>query len=480
MPMNPSPSPSTRRSDLPPSIRELLSRPGGQTAIQAACEAVPELRARLPRAATTRSYTPWGAAREAQGNRDPELLLSGPAGTGKSIACLHKIHASMLRHPGARALILRKTRESLTESGLVTYEEKVIPAASPLSAGAQRRMRQSYRYPNGSELVVGGMDKASKVMSTEYDLIYVQEATELEENDWESLTTRLRNGVMPYQQLLADCNPDRPTHWLKQRADQGRTVLLESRHEDNPLLFGGGDWTEAGRTYIDRLDRLTGARRERLRFGRWAAAEGLVYEGWDRAIHVLPNAANPLRSIPAEWPRYWAVDFGYTNPFVWQQWAADPDGRLYLEREIYRTQTLVEDHARAILMAASGARPRAVVCDHDADGKGTLERHLGVGTLNAKKDIMAGIQAVHVRLRAAGDGKPRLFVMADALVERDQELAEAKRPVCTEQEFDGYQWQKGVDGKPNKEAPVDVDNHGLDAARYMVMHLDPVRQWGFA
>jgi predicted transcriptional regulator len=40
------------------------------------------------------------------------------------------------------------------------------------------------------------------------------------------------------------------------------------------------------------------------------------------------------------------VDFGYTNPFVMQWWAEDPDGRLYLYREIYRTRRLVEDHAK--------------------------------------------------------------------------------------------------------------------------------------
>ena len=44
-------------------------------------------------------------------------------------------------------------------------------------------------------------------MSTECDMISRQEATELELADWLALTTRLRNGVMPYQQLIADCNP---------------------------------------------------------------------------------------------------------------------------------------------------------------------------------------------------------------------------------------------------------------------------------
>jgi predicted O-methyltransferase YrrM len=56
-------------------------------------------------------------------------------------------------------------------------------------------------------IVVVGLDKAQKVMSSEYDVIFVQEAIELTVDDWEALTTRLRNGKISFQQLLADCNP---------------------------------------------------------------------------------------------------------------------------------------------------------------------------------------------------------------------------------------------------------------------------------
>ena len=415
-------------------------------------------------------YRPRGAAAELQRATEGEILISGPAGTGKSRACLQRVHADLQRYPGSRALMLRKTRVSLTQSALVTFERDVLPAGSPVAMGASRGTRQGYQYPNDSLLVVVGLDIPSRVMSSEYDLVYVQEATELDENEWEYLTTRLRNGRMPCQQLIADCNPDRPTHWLKARCDSGRCRMLESRHEDNPLLWSDGEWTESGRAYIARLDALTGARRERLRFGRWAAAEGLVYDGWDRALHVCSTMA----TCPASWTRYWSVDFGFTNAFVCQSWALDPDGRLFLEWEIYKTQTLVEDHCRAILARAGSVRPQAVICDHDAEGRATLERHLGVTTTPAYKDIPEGIQAVQARLRTAGDGRPRLFVCVGALVDRDEALVEAKRPTCTEQEFDGYTWAKTADGRPNKEEPVKMDDHGLDALRYVTCYVDNI------
>jgi hypothetical protein len=186
------------------------------------------------------------------------------------------------------------------------------------------------------------MDKPSKIMSTEYDIIYVQEAIELDENDWESLSTRLRNYKVPYQQLIGDTNPDAPRHWIMQRVKKGLLKLFESRHEDNPALFDpDGSITRMGQEYLSRLDSLTGVRKLRLRFGKWVQAEGAIYTEFDRAIHLIDRF-----EIPKDWPRYWSIDFGYTNPFVCQFWAQDPDGRLYRYREIYFTQRLVEDHAR--------------------------------------------------------------------------------------------------------------------------------------
>lgn len=437
----------------------------------------------MPLLATTRpspsaDYQPYGAAKELFACQSPEVLCSGPAGTGKSLACLYKLHFLASRVDGFRGLIVRKTRESLTESALVTFENNVLPARHPALAGPQRRMRQAYNYPNGSVIIVGGLDKPGKIMSTEYDAVFCQEAIELSEDAWESLTTRLRNGKARYQQLLADTNPDKPTHWLKRRCDAGRTKMLESRHEDNPRLWDrqAKAWTEEGQKYVfGVLDNLTGPRKQRLRFGRWVQAEGVVYEGWDAAIHLIDRFP-----IPWEWKRYISVDFGFTHPFVAQFWTEDNDGRLYLYREIYRTKRLVEDHAKDMLdimardtSAPDGVklRPQFIVCDHDAEDRATLAKHLGMQTVPAKKEVSAGIQAVASRLRVQGDGKPRLFMMRDSVHHRDPLLIEAKKPDSTASEWDGYVWN--TDGGRRKgEEPVKDGDHGMDSCRYMVNYLD--------
>lgn len=405
------------------------------------------------------AYQPYGAAEDLLYCRDPEVILSGPAGTGKSRACLEKLNICASNYPGMRALMLRKTRTSLTQSGLVTFEERVLPE------GWQSRIHfhhqdQEYRYPNGSKIVVGGLDKTAKVMSTEYDIAYVQEAVELSEDEWEKLTTRMRNGVMPYQQIIADTNPDAPTHWIKQRANRGQLKMVESRHEDNPTV------TDA---YLSKLDALTGVRYKRLRLGLWVAAEGQVYEGWDSAVHLIDRF-----EIPKHWPRYVSVDFGYVNPFVAQWWAVDDDGRMFRYREIYKTQRLVEDHARDIKAFSTGETIRAMFCDHDAEGRATLEKHSGIVASAAKKAISEGIQEVQARLRPAGDGRPRVFLMRDSLVERDEWCDERKLPCSTEEEVESYVWDTRNNRKKGEE-PTDANNHGMDAWRYAAMGLASAR-----
>jgi phage terminase large subunit len=416
-------------------------------------------------------YAPRGAAATLFGCQgETEVLLSGPAGTGKSRAILEYLNWIASTYPNVRILMVRKTRRSLTESGMVTFERRVLHSAQGVRWNSTK---QQYPYPNGSIIAVGGLDKPGKIMSSEWDIIYVQEATELTEADWEACTTRLRNNKLFWQQIVADCNPDAPAHWLNQRCIAHKCLMLESRHEDNPVLYDErGIVTQDGGIYLDRLDKLSGVRYLRLRQGRWAAAEGVVYDGWNVAANVVDRFP-----IPAEWPRYLAIDFGYSNPFVCLWAAIDPDGRIVVYREIYMTARLVEDHAADIKGVSQFGRPggdplpRLVICDHDAEDRYTLERHVGLRTIPAKKAISAGIQNVAVRIRPAGDAKPRLVIFRDALVRVDSTLRERHQPTSTIEEFEMYVWDTR-NGRKKGETPIDAYNHGLDALRYLVNQFD--------
>lgn len=457
-------------------------------------------------------YKPRGGCKEVFESRGPEVLVSGPAGTGKSRACLEKIFAVCLATPGVRALLVRKTLTSLGSTALVTWRRYVVKEAMETGTvvyyGGSAQEAPQYRFKNGSTVTIGGLDRPTRIMSSEYDIIYVQEATEISLEDLDYLNTRLRNWTISFQQLIMDCNPAGDKHWLKLRCNDRVTKLIESRHEDNPQLFKEiirpdgtvtHKVTERGADYIAKLDKLTGVRYKRLRLGLWVSAEGIIYEEFDPATHILPwdfdEEGNRL-PLPDDWSRYWVIDFGYVNPFALKCYAIGPDGEHYMYREIYMTGRTVQEHSKTIMDIVCPEKteewedhfnkvtrtrtvrewiepkPVVVICDHDAEDRRTFEKATGLGTVAANKTVSVGIDLHKERLAInPATGEPQFYLMADSLVELDQSLRDRLLPTCTAEEYSTYCWKTDTSGKIKGE-PVKEDDHGLDCDRYHTVYHD--------
>jgi PBSX family phage terminase large subunit len=184
--------------------------------------------------------------------------------------------------------------------------------------------------------------------------------------------------------------------------------------------------------------------------GEFVAFEGLVYSEFRSDLHVV----DPLPDL-AGYRLVRGIDYGYTNPFVCLWGALDHDGRLYIYDEHYRRKTLIRDHAEAIK-----ARPGEfewTVADTDAQDNAEMQA-CGIWTINARKEVIAGIQAVKARMITAGDGKPRLFICSNC--------------VSTLKELGMYRWADSASGRNEKEEPLKENDHNCDALRYMVMQID--------
>jgi len=167
-----------------------------------------------------------------------------------------------------------------------------------------------------------------------------------------------------------------------------------------------------------------------------------------------------------------SLDWGFTNPGALQAWAVDGDGRMYLISETYHAGKLMEwwiERGRTVYTAY---RPEVFVCDPSEPAFIQQFVNAGLPAIAAFNSISLGIQAVQARLKPAADGKPRLFLSSEALIERDEDMAALLKPVCLQQEMLSYTWPKGVDGRVVKEIPVDIDNHAQDAMRYAVAYVD--------
>ena len=117
-------------------------------------------------------------------------------------------------------------------------------------------------------------------------------------------------------------------------------------------------------------------------------------------------------------------------------------------------------------------KPTAIICDHDAEGRRTFEKATGLGTQPAIKNVYEGINLHKDRLkRDKVTGLSRFYLMADALVERDQWLVDNLMPTCTQDEYPAYVWKVSADGRIQDE-PVKRDDHGVDGDRYLTTFKD--------
>ena len=421
-------------------------------------------------------YQAYGGSWDMWSCLDHEILLHGPADTGKTRSCLEKVHAFMQAFPGARAVCVRRFRSDLRDSSVYVLMQIVLGGDHEefgMWTVGQRENPDSVRYPNGSSIWFRGLDDEQKALGAAYDIGFASQCEELTEKQWDYLVSRVsgRAKNTPYPQVLADANPSGPDHWLLSRRSIKR---FASTHRDNPDLYtlpgtNNGVLTEMGKTRIGVLHNLTGVTKDRLLWGKWVAAEGVIYDEFLVDTHVVPP-------VEAGGERYLSIDFGYENPTVVQWWKIDGGGRMILAREIYETRQIVEDIARRIKAITKENEEviLGITCDRDAEGVATLERHLSVETTPAQKgkgSIRGGIDLVKTRLAKSRDGRPRILFAENALVREDPNLRADRRPTSTRSEFATYMWRLGsresITDEPNKK-----DDHGMDAMRYFVLQMD--------
>ena len=170
------------------------------------------------------------------------LVLWGGGSSGKSRFIAQKIIARMLSERPHRFLCLRKVAKTLRES--VFAELKAVIHAWGVShlfkipAGISSDLY--IRCVNGNEILFAGLDDVEKLKSiVGITGIWIEEASELELEDFNQLDIRMRGETLYYKQIALSFNPVSPTLWVKdQLVDSGRLgmTVVHSTHTDNRFL----------------------------------------------------------------------------------------------------------------------------------------------------------------------------------------------------------------------------------------------------
>ncbi len=385
----------------------------------------------------------------------------------------------MLKYPGATGLMMRKTRQSMTNS-TVLYFEREIARGTCLHVGSKNR----FEYPNGSILAYGGMaddEQREQIRSIGQqggvDMVWMEEANRFTEDDFNEILARLRGTAAPWRQVMLTTNPGAPTHWIKRRLiDQGEAHTYYSTASDN---------RHNPAEYQSILAHMTGVMYDRLVLGKWVQAEGAVYSTWDaskmvvdddqlREWGIIEGYASPLPVLNRKVVKkvICMVDWGFTAPGVILVMAIDHEDRCVVVHQVIRTQKLIDWWVKQAKELRDYFRASAFVCDPAEPAYILQFRQAGIPSLEGDNDIEAGIQSVQKRMGFDVHGRPKLCVRKGSCADPDPMLVADKKPATLEDEIAGYQWQDSPDGKPVKETPVMVNDHALDSLRYGSYYLE--------
>lgn len=282
------------------------------------------------------------AARLADESGGPVLIgYGGARGPGKSHASIAQgVIDDCQRVAGLKVLFLRKIGKAAKESFNDLRQKTLKHVGHTYSAHSG-----ILALPNGSLVVIGNFYNESdidKYLGIEYDLIVVEEATQLSEEKFQKLRGSLRTSKPNWRpRMYLTTNPGGVGHqWFKRLF-----VLPWRKHEETETRFIAGTYKDnkfLNQEYIEYLLGLTGVLGRMWRDGDWDIGAGQFFIHWDYDRHAMRPIA-----IPAHWPLWASLDYGFNHPTAVYLHTRN-DGDIYTIAEHVQARWLPPQHARAI------------------------------------------------------------------------------------------------------------------------------------
>jgi phage terminase large subunit len=370
----------------------------------------------------------------------PEVLYSGAFRAGKSRIGCEKAYFLARCYPGIPIGIFRKIAADLEASTQTTLFGDVIPPGAVVRGNDTLRR---YELANGSVIRLFGLDAntitglPSKVGSVELGWAFVDEATELSEDDWNMVKGRLSWPGIGYHQIAAATNPAGPTHWLKRRftPPSPTRVYLHASTFDNPSL--PADYVAEAAAAPDDF------RKRRYTYGEWVGADGAI---WNLPDDQIADADGPFKAVVG------AIDWGFVHAFAAEIIGQSGSGRLAVIDEVYTRGRTLDELIPALLELQARHGVLVWFADPSEPAYILACRRAGLRVEEADNSLDPGLQAV-TRAIAAG-------------------MTVAPRCAGLLGEIPGYVWAKDRAGG-FRDRPIEINDDACDALRYGVMAFEP-------
>lgn len=291
-----------------------------------------------------------------------------------------------------------------------------------------------------------GAEKASQVSKLQGKSVkycYGDEIAKWSESVFNMLKSRLDK---PYSKFDGSCNPEYPSHWLKQFIDREDLDIYVQKYTifDNPAL---------SKKFVDDLCKEYEGTvfYQRYILGEWTLAEGLIYPMFRDAVCKQPDT-NPERYALS-------IDYGTLNAFAALLWGKIGDVWYCLDEYYYSGRDTGEQRT------------------DDEYGKDIDERFGKYTNEYVKLPVIIDPSAASFITLMRRKKKYRVLPADNDVIDGIRETATAMKlglvkisPNCKNliRELEGYVW----DSKCNEDRPIKVNDHAVDALRYHVKTMN--------
>lgn len=333
------------------------------------------------------------------------------------------------------------------------------------------RMSAVYKE-NGNSFLAKGFKKSSSKQSAKLKSlagithILIEEAEEVEEEDFDKLDDSIRTNKIDDIQIVLLFNPPGKNHWIMRRFFNLTEWDPEANGDFNPDAKGyyiatpknNPDVLAIHSTYLDNYRNLNEKTIKKYEdYGRPASpfynpekyyvdVKGLVPEGMRGRIYRnwKPVTKAFFDSLPYE--SYYGLDFGYSDDPVALVEIKSHNNRNFWHEVIYEPG--LTNPALSALMKVRGVDPKKPIYADSSEPKSIKElKDLGWNVHPADKgpdSVLYGINQIRSMENFYTEGSKNL-------IHENQE----------------YKWQLDTNKEPTN-TPVDKHNHAKDAGRYAI------------
>lgn len=361
-------------------------------------------------------------------------VIWGGAGSGKSHKVARVILQRVLKEKH-NYLIIRKVDRTIKRSVFALMKNLISQWGLTKEFDINLTDKTMIYKATGSQIMFSGLDDVEKLKSIEgVTSIWVEEATELLQEDFEQLDLRLRGEHGVLKQITLTLNPISEQHWIKklffddpikgvftlkttfldnQFIDEDYKLVMENKKQTNPRFYN-----------------IYG-------LGNWGTAEGLIFNNVTTRL-IKESELVGLDSICG-------LDFGYTN---------DPSSfnHSFIDTKNKKLFVFEGFYEKGLSNFAISEKIKDML----------LHRHKVIADSSEPKSIES-LKGKGIRVEGAVKGPDSIRAGVDYLLE--YEIIVNAHLVEFMTEFDNYAW--AVDkNKKQLNKPVDDFNHFIDSLRY--------------